>query len=265
MTDVLIIDTLNISDASKTIYKNALNKHLRGVNLDDYDAVAEVLESKTKPTKLVLLSAMFHITKDKRYSDLKADEDQRYKSNLMDKRRPIEIRWEKKAEEMKRLHETDSASQEAHALYVWVLLMKNHPRRFRDYHLLSVDGDNVSSNFYDSVDGTITFNVFKTVNSKTGGERVIVLEEEVRQELDRYIEKFSIEDKLFPVKPERIRYLMKTHGIPLCNVNRKFQETRDIQEGKSHYETARKFNHSIGTQMTYYVKIGSPQEEEKKD
>lgn len=256
MTD--IIDALNISNASKTIYKNALKKHLRNIDLNDYDAVVKLIATKTKPTKLVLLSAMFHITKDKRYSDLKADEDQKYKSNLMDKRskNPIEIKWDKKVEEMKQRQKNCPDCQEFHAMLVWILLMKNHPRRFKDYHFLSVEQCNVNLNIYDKVEGTITFNVFKTSKCNTGGERVIVLQDEVKQEIDRYIDNFSITGLLFPVKEQRIRYLMKTYGIPLCNQNRKFQETRDIQQGKSHYDTARRFNHSIQAQMIYYVKVG---------
>ena len=251
-----IIDALNISNASKTIYKNALRRHLKKTDLEDFNAVTEILATKTKPVKLVLLSALFHITKDKRYSDLKADEDQRYKSILMEKRsrNPIDIKWEKKVEEMRQRHENSPDDQEYHALLVWIMLMKNHPRRFKDYHFLSVE-DNVSFNCYDKVGGTVTFNVFKTSKSSIG-ERVVVLQDEVKRELDKYIEKFSITGMVFPVKEQRIRYLMKRYGIPLCNINRKFQESEDIKQGKSHYETAMKYNHTIQAQMVYYVSVG---------
>jgi hypothetical protein len=251
------IDTLNISSTSKGIYKNALKRHLDGIDLNDFESVSTVLKTKSKPTRLVLLTALHHITKKEKYAEMKAEEDQKYKSDLMGRRKndPIEIEWDEKAKEIKERRQKNKGNRELHGLYVWVLLMKYHPRRFRDYHLMSVEAGNNSVNFYDRQAGTITFNVFKTSKKKTSGEKVVVPVDEVRHELNEYIDEFNIESLLFPVNEQRIRYLMRTHKVPLCNQNRKFQETRDIQNGKSHYETAQKYNHSIQAQMVYYVSI----------
>ena len=249
------IDKLNISEKSRQIYKNALTRHIpKGIDYKDFDRVVSTLKATPEATRITVVKALFHVTQDERYAKYHQDLSDRYKSSLMEKPSPDDIDWNELARERKKALAQKPKSQEAHALYVWVLLMKHHPRRFSDYYLLNlVPSDTI--NYYDRVNGKITFNVFKTAKSLTAGEKVVFLDDEVRRELDRYIEAFFITDRLFPVKRERIRYLMKKHSIPLCNHNRKFQETRDIQNGKSHYEVAKRFNHSIGTHMIHYVKL----------
>jgi hypothetical protein len=253
------IDNLNISDKSKTIYKNALQKHLKGVDYKDYDLVVKTLEKIPQATRIVVIKALHHITKDERYATLHQDQSDRYKSSLIDKavENPIDINWNTKIKEARWRHTTNPHSQEDFAMYLWVLLMYHHPRRFMDYHLLDITSS-PDKNYYDRKNHIMVFNVFKTVKLKTGGDKVVTLNKEVAEELDRYIDTFNIKGLLFPVNERRIRYLMKKYDIPLCNQNRKYQETKDIADGKSHYETAKKFNHSLGTHFISYVTPPNP-------
>ena len=144
-------------------------------------------------------------------------------------------------------------TKENHSLIVLLHLMKYHPRRFQDYQLISTKKQE-GVNIYDPTQRTITFQVFKNSNSLFCGERVVQLDSEVFMAMSAYISKWKIDNMIFPMNARRLRYLMKKYDIPVCNTNRKIQETDAIASGEAHNIVANRFNHSISTQLSAYLK-----------
>lgn len=144
-------------------------------------------------------------------------------------------------------------TQENHSLVVLLYLMKHHPRRFLDYYLLSTKKSE-DKNVIDLTNQQITFNVFKNAGAITCGQRVVNLHEEAHHALMTYINKWKIDGDIFTSNKRRLRYLMTKYQIPLCNENRKIQETDAIRSGEDHHTVADRFNHSISTQLLSYLK-----------
>ena len=247
------------SDETKNRYKRALQVHLSDVDITDFDKVMERIDTLKVPTQLMVLIAMSKASGDARYYSERLKRGEKYKCDLLDARckaEPIPATdWEHICTQMEKRKAT--GGQLEHSFYVLAHLMKFHPRRQRDYHLISTD-DSSEKNYFNANDGTITFNKFKNEKSRTCGERVIFLHGDVLKLLNEYIKAYPNRNEgfIFTDRCERrFRYLIKKYGLPSVTRNRKEQETAELASGKSREEVSRKFNHSVTTQTMHYVKM----------
>jgi hypothetical protein len=247
-----LIDNLPLKENSKKLYKAAIRNHCLGIDLYDIDAIRERIKNLGRPTQILCLNAIAHITHPDNDAVIKERTRLYLKEQAVVLKRPIP-EMEKDFEALIDEAYKRCPSQENHSIIVLLFLMKYHPRRFGDYYLIS----NVQSkevNFLDQTNNIIKFNFFKNAESQTAGQREIYMHPIVAEQIAIYIKKWEVKGRLFPMTKRRLRYLMQKYDIPKCNDNRKIQETEAIQSGLPHDEVAEKFNHSISTQMLSYVK-----------
>jgi hypothetical protein len=237
-----------LSSQSKDIYFSAIRNHLHGVNLNNKIDVLDKISNLTIPLKIQCLKAVLHVTRDTSILQNITDLQEEYKSNLMEKKIDA-IDW---AFILNRLHSRRKQSLTAFQSFIMGLYMYHHPRRFGDYlNLSNKDGPNV--NVYDGK--MITFKKFKNINSKTCGDKFVICHPQIKLWTDIYIKKYAISGRFFAMSGRSFRNLCKKAQLPLCNHNRKYQESSEIQSGiLSRAEIARKFNHSLAVQCISYQK-----------
>jgi len=240
------INARKLKCVSKQMYIKCLKAHLKGVNLADVDAVVAHIANKSVPIKIMCLKIGFHVTEDKRYRQLVINENEKYKSNLLKREHKV-IDW---PAIIKRTYATRNNSQESFIAFLLTILLSTHPRRFQDYCLLDLE-NHETSNWYDGK--KIHFRVYKTADSMTGGDRVVVLNPKVRDWLEIYIKKFNITGRFFTMKPRRFRYIFEKYDLPRATESRRHGERTDIANGMSHVDASKKYNHSISTQLVSYL------------
>lgn len=243
-----------LSEASKRLYASSIRNHLQNVDPTNFNAVVEALKDKPIATQIRAMNACTHLidSDDKKTHDIFrqaiVDREETYKSSLMEKRKVVKTDW---VTILSRLKKTEYKKISEHRAYVMAVLLKNHPRRFSDYHFLTTDKEDASMNPYDGK--TIIFNKFKTVGSMTGGERVVTVNAETREALDEYIKKWElVGSRLFDITRKQMRYIYEKNGLPLSTENRREQENADLSSGMSRVDASQKYNHSVATQAVSY-------------
>jgi hypothetical protein len=246
-----VIDNLPIKSATKSQYKNALKNHCLGINLRDIEAVKERLKPLNPATQLVCLNAISHLLKPHNKDILEEKMKVSEKCKADGLKRPLPTQ-KKSFDRLIREAYKRPATKENGSLIVLLYLMKHHPRRFSDYFLLETQPSD-SANYLDQTNNIIVFNFFKNSTKPTAGEKQVEMHPEVKRETSAFIKNWG-HGRLFPMNQRRLRHLMKIYDFPLCTANRKIQETEAIENGENHDEVARRFNHSVMTQVVHYVK-----------
>lgn len=240
--------TSNLSERSQRLYDRCIANHLQGVDINNVTDVLDKVQGLSYSTRIQTLKAVFSKTQNQELLSSLTKWEEEYKSTILS--RDIEtIDW---SNILTRLYNNRKQSYTSFQSFLLGLLMYYHPRRFGDYYLLSTIPSD-TTNLYKN--GSVAFNKFKNINSKTAGEKEIVLAKEVTKWIEIYISKYKVEGKFFDMTERQFRYLFTKNGIPLANHNRKFQESNAIKKGdKPRVEIARKFNHSVAVQCVYYQK-----------
>lgn len=237
-----------LSSQSKYIYVSAIKNHLQGVNLNNKSDVLNKISNLTSPLKIQCLKAVLHVTRDTSILQNITELQEEYKSNLMEKKIDA-IDW---ASILSRLYSHRKQSLTAFQSFIIGLYMYHHPRRFGDYLNLS-NKDEPDVSVYDGK--KVTFNKFKNIKSKTCGDKTVICHPQIKLWTDIYIKKYAINGKFFYMSSRSFRNLCKNAQLPLCNHNRKYQESIEIQSGiHSRAQIARKFNHSLAVQCVSYQK-----------
>jgi len=241
------IDARILKDVSKVLYKNCYRRHMTGVDMCDIEAVRNHIKDKSPSLRLMCLKVAHHISADDNYMQHIVDENEKYKSELMNRtHNPID--WPTIIKE--KYHKRND-SQYHFIAFLLSVALSVHPRRFQDYFLLDRK-DTPDTNFYDGE--RIHFRVYKTANSLTGGDRVVTLDRKVRDWFEVYIKRFSIEGRLFDMTQRKFRYIFEKYDIPRATASRRYGERMDIENGMSHLAASKKYNHSISTQVVSYLK-----------
>jgi integrase len=251
-----MVDRINsrerLSDVSKQFYCSIFRKHIQDKIDYENDDPIDIIQQRTinlkTPTRINVLKCLHHITGDERYRDGASEMNFAYKSRLMATRVIEPIDWIGVLSKLYQKVDCTVPNNETVQMWIQGLLMCFHPRRFGDYYNLRV-GD------IDFENNKIKFTKFKNSASKTCGEKEVVMHPKVRTWLLFYLQDHDdVEERIFSTgEKARHKYLMRQYGLPLTNANRKFQENRDINEGKDYYETAKRFNHALGVQSISYL------------
>lgn len=240
----------NCKETTARMYRRAIEIHLPpDIDYADKLAVESILDERkaTITNKIIVYKALYHVcNRDREYSKMYKKLGEEYDAERVEKCTIQDIDW---APIINKLE--GKADHESMTVKAWCLLQSRHPRRFTDYWKLSNE-EKPDTNL---VDGrNVSFRVFKNAGTMTAGDTTVVLDEDVAEYIRQYCEKWDIKGFLFPQNRRRMYHLFKKYGLPTPTSNRKYQENEDLNAGKSVYETAKKFNHSVAVQQVYYKK-----------
>jgi hypothetical protein len=222
------------------------------IDWKDMSKMVKILDIYPLPTRFNMTKALYiYSGRDDTIRELMVDVREQYTAKLiLEKKEAVDIDWCVLVNEMFKQRQ---GGKEQYMMFIYTILSANHPRRFKDYRLISTQkgGD---ANYWNRDTRVIEFTIFKNVKSVTRGNVQVRLSERENTWLGLYVDKYNINGLLFNVNDRRLNYLIDKYKIPRSTVNRKFQETRLLRRGENPYKVSKIFNHSVGIQQIHYCK-----------